>query len=80
MPMLYGEDYTKVQALDSSNNTEAAEQISLAEDLLEGMAGTNSAEDEDEDEEEEEGEIEGEPGEDEDEPGDVETNDEEDTS
>jgi hypothetical protein len=48
----------------------------LAEDLLEGMTGTNSAEDEDEDEEEEEGEL----GEDEDEPGDVETNDEEDTS
>jgi cytoskeletal protein RodZ len=62
-----------VQALDSGNNTKAAEQIDLAEDQLEDMIGTESAED-DEDEEIEEG-----AGEDADEPGDIETNDEEDT-
>jgi hypothetical protein len=62
-----------IQALDSGNNTKAAEQIDLAEDQLEDMIGTESAED-DEDEEIEEG-----AGEDADEPGDIETNDEEDT-
>ena len=51
----------------------AAEQVDLAEDQLEGMTGTESAED-DEDEEIEEG-----AGEDADEPGDIDTNDEEDT-
>ena len=62
-----------IQALDSGNNTKAAEQVDLAEDQLEDMKGTESAED-DEDEEIEEG-----AGEDADEPGDIETNDEEDT-
>ena len=60
-----------IQALDSGNNTKAAEQVDLAEDQLEGM--TESPED-DEDEEIEEG-----VGEDADEPGDIDTNDEEDT-
>ena len=61
-----------IQALDSGNHTKAAEQVDLAEDQLEDMKGTESAED-DEDEEIEEG-----AGEDADEPGDIETNDEED--
>jgi hypothetical protein len=62
-----------IQALDSGNNTKAAEQVDLAEDQLEDMTGSESAED-DEDEEIEEG-----AGEDADEPGDIDTNDEEDT-
>jgi hypothetical protein len=61
-----------IQALDSGNNTKAAEQVDLAADQLEGMTGTESGED-DEDEEVEEG-----VGEDADEPGDIDTNDEED--
>ena len=61
-----------IQALDSGNNTKAAEQVDLAADQLEGMTGTESGED-DEDEEVEEG-----AGEDADEPGDIDTNDEED--
>jgi hypothetical protein len=68
-----------IQALDSGNNTKALEQVDLAEDQLESMTGTESTEDEDDDEEEEGGEIEEGPGEDEDEPGDIDTNDEEDT-
>ena len=63
-----------IQALDSGNNTKAAEQVDLAEDQLEDMTGTESAED-DKDEEIEEG-----AGEDTDESGDVDTNDEEDTA
>lgn len=64
-----------IQALDSGNSTMALEQVDLAEDQLESMTGTEDAEEEeDEDEEVEEG-----PGEDEDEPGDIDTNDEEDT-
>jgi hypothetical protein len=55
-----------IQALDTGNNTRAAEQIGLAEDQLEG-AGTE-IEDEDEEGEEEEGEVE-----DEDVPGEEET-------
>jgi hypothetical protein len=66
-----------IQALDSGNNTRALEQVDLAEDQLESMTGTESAEDEDDDEEEE-GEIEEGPGEDADESGDTDTNDEED--
>ena len=62
-----------IQALDSGNNTKAAEQVDLAEDQLEGMTGVESTED-DEDEVIEEG-----AGEDADEPGDIDTNDEEDT-
>ena len=63
----------QIQALDSGNNTKAAEQVDLAEDQLEGMTGTESTED-DEDEEIEEG-----AGEDTDEPGDIDANDKEDT-
>ena len=63
-----------IQALDSGNNTKAAEQVDLAEDQLEDMTGTESAED-DKDEEIEEG-----AGEDTDESGDIDTNDEEDTA
>jgi hypothetical protein len=65
-----------IQALDSGNNTQALEQVDLAEDQLQSMTGTESAEDEDD---EKEGEIEEGPGEDEDEPGDTDVNDEEDT-
>jgi cytoskeletal protein RodZ len=67
-----------IQALDSGNNTMAAEQVGLAEDQLEGMTGTE-VDDEDGEDEEEEGEVEEGAGEDADEPGDVDTNDEEDT-
>ena len=67
-----------MQALDSGNNTKAAEQVSLAEEQLEGMTGTE-VEDENGEDEEEEGEVEEGAGEDEDEPGDVDTNDQEDT-
>jgi hypothetical protein len=58
-----------IQALDNGNNTKAAEQVDLAEDQLEGMAGRESAEDD----EDEEG-----VGEDTDGPGDIDTNDKED--
>ena len=61
-----------IHALDSGNNTKAAEQVDLAEDKLEDMTGATVTED-DEDEEIEEG-----AGEDTDEPGDIDTNDEED--
>ena len=61
-----------IQALDSGNNTKAAEQVDLAEDKLEDMTGATVTEDDD-DEEIEEG-----AGEDADEPGDIDTNDEED--
>lgn len=64
-----------IQALDGGNNTKALEQVDLAEDQLEGMTGTEVAEEDDE----EEGGIEEGAGEDEDEPGDIDTNDEEDT-
>jgi cell division protein FtsX len=66
-----------MQALDSGNNTKAAEQVSLAEDELEGMTGTESGEDEDDEDEDEE--VEEGAGEDADEPGDIDANDEEDT-
>ena len=59
-----------IQALDSGNNTKAAEQVDLAEDQLEDMTGTESAED-DKDEEIEEGAGGGT-----DESGDIDTNDE----
>jgi len=68
-----------IQALDSGNDTKAAEQVDLAEDQLEGMTGTESAEDDDGEDEDEESEIEEGAGEDADEPGDIDTNDEEDT-
>lgn len=66
-----------IQALDSGNNTKALEQVDIAGDQLETMTGTGAGEDDDEDEEE--GEVEEGPGEDVDEPGDVDTNDQEDT-
>ena len=62
-----------IQALDSGNNTKASVQVDLAENQLEGMTGAAVTED-DKDEEIEEG-----AGEDADEPGDIDTNDEEDT-
>jgi hypothetical protein len=65
-----------IQALDSVNNTMALEQVDLAEDQLESITGTEDAEEEEDEEEEE---VEEGPGEDEDEPGDIDTNDEEDT-
>ena len=61
-----------IQALDSGNNTKAAEQVDLAEHQLEGMTGESTEDDENE-------EIEEGAGEDADEPGDIDTNDEEDT-
>ena len=67
-----------IQALDGGNNTKALEQVDLAEDQLESMTGTEDAEEEEENDEEE-GEIEEGAGEDEDEPGDIDTNDGEDT-
>jgi hypothetical protein len=66
-----------IQALDSGNNTKALEQVDIAGDQLETMTGTGAGEDDDEDGEE--GEVEEGPGEDVDEPGDVDTNDQEDT-
>jgi hypothetical protein len=66
-----------IQALDSGNNTKAMEQVDLAGDQLESMTGTEDGEDEDDDEEE--GGVEEGAGEDADEPGDVDTNDQEDT-
>ena len=66
-----------MQALDSGNNTKAAEQVGLAEEQLGAMTGTE-VEDENGEDEEEEGEVEEGAGEDEDEPGDVDTNDQED--
>jgi hypothetical protein len=59
-----------MQALDSGNNTMALEQLDLAE-----AAMTGTTEDDDDDG----GEVEEGPGEDQDEPGDVDTNDEEDS-
>jgi TolA-binding protein len=67
-----------ILAIDSGNNTRALEQVDLAEDQLERMTGTEDSEEEDEDEEDE-GEIEEGAGDDADEPGDIDTNDAEDT-
>ncbi len=65
-----------IQALDSGNNTQAEQQMDLADEQMEILTGSASLEDEDEGEEEgiEEG-----PGEDADEQGDVDVNDKEDT-
>ncbi|MBA2268601.1 MAG: hypothetical protein H0W19_09740 [Nitrosopumilus sp.] len=64
-----------IQALDSGNNTQAEQQIDLADEQMELLTGTNSVEyDEGEENEVEEG-----PGEDADEQGDVDVNDKEDT-
>jgi len=56
-----------IQALDSGNNTMALEQLDLAEAAMTGETG------------EDEGGMEEGPGEDQDEPGDVDTNDQEDS-
>jgi hypothetical protein len=66
-----------IQALRNGNNTQALEQVDLAEDQLESMTGIEDTEEAEEDDEEE-SEIEEGAGEDEDEPGDTDTNDEED--
>ena len=66
-----------IQALDSGNNTKALEQVDIAGDQLESMTGTEAGEDNGEDEDE--GEVEEGAGEDVDEPGDVDSNDQEDT-
>lgn len=65
-----------IQALDSGNNTQAEQQMDLADEQMEILTGSASVEDDDEGEEEgiEEGS-----GEDEDEEGDVDVNDKEDT-
>jgi hypothetical protein len=57
-----------IQALDSGNTTEAAEQMNLAEEQFEGMTGTESAEDDDGEDVDEESEIAEGAGEDADEP------------
>jgi len=65
-----------IQALDSSNNTQAEQQLDLADDQMEILTGSAAVEDDDA--EEEEGVEEG-PGEDADEQGDIDVNDKEDT-
>jgi len=65
-----------IQALDSGNNTQAEQQLDLADDQMEMLTG--SAAIDDDDQEEEEGVEEG-PGEDADEQGDIDVNDKEDT-
>jgi hypothetical protein len=57
MPMLYGED-CKVSGIGQWQQYKCSRTNEFGRRLLEGMTGTESAEDEDEDEEEEEGEIE----------------------
>jgi len=64
-----------IQALDSGNNTQAEQQLDLADDQMEILTGSAAVED---DAEEEEGVEEG-PGEDADEQGDIDVNDKEDT-
>ncbi|MBA2268570.1 MAG: hypothetical protein H0W19_09575 [Nitrosopumilus sp.] len=64
-----------IQALDSGNNTQAAQQLNLANEELEILTGTACVEDD----EGEENEVEEGPGEDADEQGDVDVNDKEDT-
>jgi hypothetical protein len=68
-----------IQALGSGNNTKALEQVDLAGDQLESMTGTETGED-GEDEDEEEGGVKEGAGEDADEPGDIDQNDQEDTT
>ena len=65
-----------IQALDSGNNTQAEQQLDLADDQMEILTGSTAVEDDDA--EEEEGVEEG-PGEDADEQGDIDINDKEDT-
>lgn len=65
-----------IQALDSGNNTQAEQQLDLANEQMEILTGSASVED---DEGGEENEVEEGSGEDEDEQGDVDVNDKEDT-
>ena len=65
-----------IQGLDNGNNTQAKQQLDLADDQMEMLTG--SAAIDDDDQEEEEGVEEG-PGEDADEQGDIDVNDQEDT-
>ena len=65
-----------IQALDSGNNTQAEQQLDLANEQMEILTGSASVED---DEEGEENEVEEGSDEDEDEQGDVDVNDKEDT-
>lgn len=65
-----------IQALDSGNNTQAEQQLDLADDQMEILTGSAAVEDDDA--EEEEGVEEGH-GEDADEQGDIDVNDKEDT-
>ena len=65
-----------IQALDNGNNTQAKQQLDLADDQMEILTGSAAVEDDDA--EEEEGVEEG-PGEDADEQGDIDVNDKEDT-
>ena len=64
-----------IQALDSGNNTQAEQQLDLADEQMEILTGSASVEDD----EGEENEVEEGPGEDADEHGDVDVNDKEDT-
>jgi len=64
-----------IQALDSGNNTQAEQQLDLADEQMELLTGTSSVEDD----KGEENEVEEGPGEDADEQGDVDVNDKEDT-
>ena len=65
-----------IQALDNGNNTQAKQQLDLADDQMEMLTGSAAVDDDDQ--EEEEGVEEG-PGEDADEQGDIDVNDKEDT-
>ncbi len=65
-----------IQALDSGNNTQAEQQLDLADEQMEILTGSAAVEDDDQ--EEEEGVEEG-PGEDADEQGDIDVSDKEDT-
>ena len=64
-----------IQALDSGNNTQAEQQLDLADEQMEILTGSASFEDD----EGEENEVEEGPGEDADEQGDIDVNDKEDT-
>ncbi|MGA7542110.1 MAG: hypothetical protein WBW34_03510 [Nitrososphaeraceae archaeon] len=66
-----------IQALDSGDNTEAVQQLKLANDQIDGSTGVSTVSSNGESADEGEGAEEG-PGEDADEPGDVDQNDEED--
>lgn len=65
-----------IHALDAGNNTQAEQQLNLADEQMEILTGSASVEDDDEGEE---NELEEGSGEDEDEQGDIDVNDKEDT-